>query len=378
MQRQHFFVHRTATFASQRTTADSGVRGGGWVRLLGRSDLRKALDDYHEMGALNASQDDADKVRKQPALVSRYYDVVTRFYEYAWGSSFHFSPRRSGDSLADSLHRHEEGVGKMLRLEPGMKVADVGCGVGGPLVTIGKATGASITGLNFNAHQIARGERMVRKAGLEGTCDFLLANFMDVPLQDDHFDAVYSFDAICHAPNTGLLFRELHRLLKPGGEMAAVDWCLTERFDEDDTHHRDIRDRIESANAAPDLLTTRQQVDAMVAAGFEILTSVDQQATEGDPRTPWYAALQGRDLSPSSLARIPAGRRITAALTGVLERLRIAPSGTREAAQLLNVAADALVEGGETGIFTPSFLIHARKLAAPTAGPPSRRSPTPA
>ena len=45
----------------------------------------------------------------------------------------------------------------------------------------------------------------------------------------------------------------------------------------------------------------------------------------------------------------------------LLERLRIAPAGTGEAARLLNMAADALVEGGETGIFTPSFLVHARK-----------------
>ena len=37
------------------------------------------------MGALNASQDDADKVRKQPALVSRYYDVVTRFLRIRLG-----------------------------------------------------------------------------------------------------------------------------------------------------------------------------------------------------------------------------------------------------------------------------------------------------
>ena len=37
VQRQHFFAHRTTTFSSQRTTADSGVRGGGWVRLLGRA-----------------------------------------------------------------------------------------------------------------------------------------------------------------------------------------------------------------------------------------------------------------------------------------------------------------------------------------------------
>jgi sterol 24-C-methyltransferase len=48
-------------------------------------------------------------------------------------------------------------------------------------------------------------------------------------------------------------------------------------------------------------------------------------------------------------------------VTAALERLRIAPRGTSEAAELLNVAADSLVQGGEMDIFTPSFLVHARK-----------------
>ena len=69
------------------------------------------------------------------------------------------------------------------------------------------------------------------------------------------------------------------------------------------------------------------------------------------------------EKSLSSLARIPAGRALTAGVTGVLERLRMAPAGTSEAARFLNVAADALVEAGELGIFTPSFLVHARKPA---------------
>jgi sterol 24-C-methyltransferase len=322
--------------------------------------MRDALDDYYEMKALNGAQDGEGKVREQPTLVSRYYDVVTQFYEYAWGQSFHFSPRRPGENLAASQKRQEEGVGELLGLKPGMKVADVGCGVGGPLVTIGKATGASITGLNFNAHQIARGEQLVRKAGLDGTCDFLLANFMDVPLEDGSFDAIYSFEAICHAPDTSLLFKELFRLLKPGGEIAAIDWCLTQLFDEGNPAHRDIRDRIEFSNATPDLLTTQRQLDVMKGAGFEIVAATDQ-AADGDPSTPWYMALQGRDVSLASLARIPAGRRFTSGVTALLEKIRIAPSGTSEASQLLNVAADSVVEGGETGIFTPSFLVHARK-----------------
>jgi len=330
------------------------------VRANSGGDMRQALDDYYEMKALNAAQDGAGRLREQPGVVSRYYDVVTQFYEYAWGQSFHFSSRRPGENLVASQRRQEEGVGELLRLRPGMTVGDVGCGVGGPLVTIGKATGANIVGLNFNAHQIARGQQLVRKAGLDGTCSFLLANFMDVPLEDGHFDALYSFEAICHAPDTRLLFKELHRLLKPGGEIAAIDWCLTERFDDADPEHRDIRDRIEFANATPDLLTTQQQLDVMKEAGFEVLSATDQ-AAESDPSTPWYMALQGRDVSLASLARIPAGRRFTAGVTALLEKLRIAPPGTSEASQLLNVAADSLVEGGEAGIFTPMFLVHARK-----------------
>ena len=328
--------------------------------MASRTDLSSALEDYRELQRPVASSSGAETVRSQSVLVSRYYDVVTPFYEYAWGTSFHFSPRHTGERLAKAQRRHEEDMGSLLDLRPGMQVADIGCGVGGPLVTIARATGASITGLNNNAHQIRRGEALLRGAGLKASCRLLLADFMNVPLPDGHFDAAYSFEAMCHAPDTGRLFREIFRLLRPGGEVAAIDWCLTERFDAADGRHRDVRARIEFGNATPNLLTTRQQVAAAVAAGFEVLTATDQAAT-GDPGTPWFISLKGRDASLSSLARTPAGRRLTAAATAVLERLRIVPSGTGEAAKLLNVAADALVEGGELGIFTPSFLIHARK-----------------
>ncbi len=323
--------------------------------------LREALDDFLEIKDFVAAQEDGDRaLREQPAMVSRFYDVVTRFYEYGWGQSFHFAPRQSGEGLHAAQRRQEVGVAELMALGPGMEVADLGCGVGGPLVNIAKATGANITGLNLNAHQISRAERAVRRAGLQGSCGFLLANFMNVPLDDGHFDAAYSYEAICHAPHKSLCFEEFHRLLKPGGQIALTEWCLTERFNPNDPAHRDIRDRVELTNAVPNLLTTSRQVDAMREAGFEILSARDQ-AFESDPEWPWYRSLQGRDISLASLARVPAGRSLTAAVTSLLELLRIAPAGTGEAARILNVAADALVEAGVAGIFTPSFLIHARK-----------------
>ena len=145
--------------------------------------LKEALDDFLELKEFAATRDGDDALHDQPRMVSRFYDVVTKFYEYGWGSSFHFAPRRSGEGLHAAQRRQEADVAELLDLGPGTRAVDIGCGVGGPLINIAKATGASITGLNFNTYQIARGRRAARRAGIQRTCDFLLANYMDVPLQ---------------------------------------------------------------------------------------------------------------------------------------------------------------------------------------------------
>ena len=329
---------------------------------MNRDELQRALKDYHNLRDIGKlASDDARRVTEQPRLVSRYYDAVTAFYEFGWGATFHFSPRRPGENLLLSQRRHEEGIAKLLRIGPEMSVADIGCGVGGPLITISRSTGANIVGINFNAYQIQRGERLVERAGLRDSCSFLYADFMDVPLKEGTFDALYSIEAICHAPDRKRTFCELFRLLKPGAEAAFIDWILTDKFDASNTVHSDTRAQIERNNATPDLLTAEEYVEAVEFAGFEVIEELDQQTVEGDPSTPWYMALEGRDFSLASAARTPVGRSLTAVLTRMLEVLKLAPTGTSETSRMLNAAADSLAKAGRLGIFTPSFLVHARK-----------------
>ena len=243
-------------------------RNRRFVEANSGGSLREALDDFLELQDLAAARDADRAVRGQPQMVSRFYDVVTWFYEYAWGQSFHFAPRRTGEGLHAAQRRQESGVGELLELAPGARVADLGCGVGGPLIHLAKTTGASITGLNLNAYQIERGRRAARRAGLQETCSFLLADYLDVPLADGSFDAAYSFEAICHAPDKSLCLRELWRLVKPGGRIALTEWCLTTVFDGKDPVHRDIRDRVEFGNAVPNLPMTSEFVAAVAAAGL--------------------------------------------------------------------------------------------------------------
>ena len=59
-----------------------------------------------------------------------------------------------------------------------------------------------------------------------------------------------------------------------------------------------------------------------------------------------YAYLEARDCNGAD------GRSITNAMTVVLEKLRLAPKGTKQVSDFLNEGADALVAGGRTGTFT--------------------------
>ena len=322
--------------------------------------VREAFDEYQELRSEQSHADAHGSALHQPTAVRRYYEIVTQFYQWGYGDSFHFAPRTKGESLSKSIQRQEEGIAELLRLQPGMLVADIGCGVGGPMMNIGRFSGANVTGFNISEHQIHRGRRLLAKTGLDRSCDFLQADFNSVPLSDSYFDAMYSIEALCHSTDLRKTYQELLRLLKPGAEIATLDWCMTEAYDDDDPIHRGVRARIEYSNSTGRLHTTAQLPSLMSEVGFEILTTHDQNGDQ-DVESPWYMTLQGLDVSLSSFARTPFGRRLTDYSTRILEFLGVAPPGTNDTSKLLNVAADSLVEAGELGIFTPSFLIHARK-----------------
>ena len=66
----------------------------------------------------------------------------------------------------------------MMSLREGMKVLDVGCGVGGPAREIAKFAGVNITGLNNNDYQIERARRYAVKEGLSSQLSFTKGDFM--------------------------------------------------------------------------------------------------------------------------------------------------------------------------------------------------------
>lgn len=127
-----------------------------------------------------------------------YYDAATLLYEYAWAGSFHFSRFYKGESFAASLARHEHYLAAQMQLRPGMRVLDVGCGVGGPAREIARFADVNIVGLNNNEYQITRAQKHTKYAGLEDQITFVKGDFMKLSEQfgENSFDAGMSCSSV--------------------------------------------------------------------------------------------------------------------------------------------------------------------------------------
>ena len=318
------------------------------------------LHTYKSLFDESSGGDLAARKRAYDIVANHFYDLVTDFYRFGWGDSFHFAPRSKGESLHASLARCERFFADELGLGPGKSALDVGCGVGGPLTEIATYSGAAVTGINNNAYQVSKAEKKLISLGLADRCRIMKGDFMHMPLPESSFDGAYTLEATPHAPDKSGVYREVFRVLKPGGLFIGDEWCVTDVYDPDLPAHQRLKSGIEIGNALPDLATTREVVQALEKSGFEILM-VEDMAFRSDPETPWYRALQGRDLTLTSFPRTPLGRSLTNISTRLLEYLRIFPRGTSAVSTLLNHAADDLVESGIEGIFTPLYYFKARK-----------------
>ena len=156
---------------------------------------------------------------------------------------------------------------------------------------------------------------------------------MSIPAPDASFDAAYAIGATPHAPNRHGVFDEVFRILKPGGIFAGYEWCLTDAYDAENHEHRRLKLGIEVGNGLPELVTTGDVIEALAQAGFN-LAEACEKTSDGDPETPWYRPLQGRDLSLVSLPRTPIVRVVTKGVTRILEGVRPAPRGTSEVSAL--------------------------------------------
>ncbi|KAF9574574.1 hypothetical protein EC968_006187 [Mortierella alpina] len=323
------------------------------LRKKDRSVQPMIVDRYltHQKDQISTNVEEAKAERTDvyKIISNSFYELATDYYEQA-------------------IARHEHYLASRMGLQPGMKVLDVGCGVGGPAREICDFTGAHITSINNNNYQISRARRLTAQAKLERRCEFVKGDFMAMPFGDTTFDAVYAIEATVHAQTLEGVYGEIYRVLKPGGVFGCFEWVMTDKFDPQNPAHHRIQRNIEIGNGISNMRTAKECLQALESVGFVLHYQTDMVA-DYDDEIKWYAPLQGLSVAqPNILMNFmqqfratPVGRATTTYMLIALEKMGLVSPGSAKVSNILQTGADALVEGAILEIFTPFYFFVAHK-----------------
>jgi phosphoethanolamine N-methyltransferase len=115
-----------------------------------------------------------------------------------------------------------------LQLQPGERVLDVGCGIGGGDFYMARQYRVSVVGIDLSTNMVHRAlERSMSDPNADVEFEICDATTREYPANS--FDVVYSRDTILHIENKKALFEKFYRWLKPGGRVLISDYCCGEQ-----------------------------------------------------------------------------------------------------------------------------------------------------
>ncbi|MFF5449184.1 methyltransferase domain-containing protein [Streptomyces sp. NPDC012888] len=110
-------------------------------------------------------------------------------------------------------------------LRPGLSVLDVGCGPGTITADLAELVGPDgrVVAVDAAADVVAQARAYAEGRGLDGRIEFGTADVHALDFPDDTFDVVHAHQVLQHVGDPVLALREMRRVCRPGGVVAARD-----------------------------------------------------------------------------------------------------------------------------------------------------------
>jgi len=202
---------------------------------------------------------------------NEYHDTLVAMLELVWGEGF----------MAPGGEGHVEKMVEGLELE-GLRVLDIGCGLGGPACILAGKHGAHVVGTDLEAPLIERARRRAARLGVHDRTEFEVVTPGSLTFEDESFDLVMSSGGVTQTPDKLGIFRECLRVLKPGGCFSGYDWMKC-----DGEYSEDMRYWFEMEGLSYSMETPERQQATLREAGFDDVLVVDGSA--------WYRAEVGNE-----------------------------------------------------------------------------------
>jgi len=158
---------------------------------------------------------------RDAAAIQFHYDVGNNFYKLWLDRRMVYSCayfRSPDDSLDSAQEAKLDLICRKLRLKPGERLLDIGCGWGALIMHAAEHYGVDATGITLSENQASLARERIEKAGLGDRCRVTIRDYRTLT-EGDGYDKISSIGMIEHVGLSHLpvYFASAYRALKPGG-----------------------------------------------------------------------------------------------------------------------------------------------------------------
>ena len=163
--------------------------------------------------------------------IQLHYDLATAFYRFLWGPHIHHGlwasteeddPQAAQGKLIDHL-------AGLASIQPGSRILDIGCGMGGSSIQLAKKYGCDVTGITLSPVQAAWARMSAWSKGISQQVRFNRMDAEQATFDDGVFDVLWSIECTEHLFDKAAFFRRAAHWLKPGGRLAICAWLAAEK-----------------------------------------------------------------------------------------------------------------------------------------------------
>jgi ubiquinone/menaquinone biosynthesis C-methylase UbiE len=118
-------------------------------------------------------------------------------------------------------------LARQMELRAGLRLLDVGSGIGGPARYFAAEHGCRVTGIDLTEEFVRVATSLTKLTRLDGLAEFRQGSALELPFERETFDGVYMIHVGMNIADKAGIFREVRRVLKAGGMFTIYDILRT-------------------------------------------------------------------------------------------------------------------------------------------------------
>jgi tocopherol O-methyltransferase len=209
----------------------------------------------------------ADSRKISAAAVRRHYEVMSLPYRLFWGEHLHHGLFLTGcENPYQAQIQLLEFCSRLLKIRPGSRVLDVGCGYGATAIYLACNLRCSVDGLTLSPKQARVARTKIRRAGVVSRVAIEVGDAERFQL-NGQYDLIWMMESSEHLEDKATFMCKAARLLRDRGKLLITAWTASDA-------HPLVRE-LARLTVCPGFQTAEDYAKQLCRAGLDITGVID-------------------------------------------------------------------------------------------------------